>query len=215
MDARRCVVCRWRGGGDAVFRAGDLSGRRSFGRAIFQARSVTLDFPSTINFPCRDAAAMTLLPFLPRLITLGGLSLLLVGMATSQESGFPASISSRSGSSETLAAEPSREPSQQPNRQQGIGPVSNPSGIDHPPAIPRLQVGSAGEMIGFAGSSGTGQIITVIHTGKSWMSVYHIGQTGEIRLASSRPIDADFSLELNATAPLPDDIRRAAGRSKH
>lgn len=158
---------------------------------------------------------MTLLPFLPRLITLGGLSLLLVGMATSQESGFPASISSRSGSSETLAAEPIREPSQQPNRQQGIGPASNPSGIDHPPAIPRLQVGSAGEMIGFAGSSGTGQIITVIHTGKSWMSVYHIGQTGEIRLASSRPIDADFSLELNATAPLPDDIRRAAGRSKH
>lgn len=78
-------------------------------------------------------------------------------------------------------------------------------------STPRLQVGSAGEMIGFAGGDGSGQTITLIHTGKSWMSVYHIAPDGEIRLTGSRPIDADFSLQLNATDPLPEDIRRAAG----
>lgn len=90
---------------------------------------------------------------------------------------------------------------------------SDPSMMVGSSAQPRLQVGSAGEMIGFAGTSESGQIITVIHTGKSWMSVYHVAQNGEIRLTSSRPIDADFSLQLNATTPLPEDIRRAVGRS--
>lgn len=70
------------------------------------------------------------------------------------------------------------------------------------------QVGSAGEMIGFSHSDGAGtQTITLIHAGKSWMAVYHIDRSGKIRLVSSRPVDADFSLQLNATSPLPEEIR--------
>ena len=75
------------------------------------------------------------------------------------------------------------------------------------------KVGAAGDMIGFSHSDGSGtQTITVIHTGKSWMAVYHIDKSGTIRLVSSRPIDADFSLQLNATSPLPDEIRQLSGR---
>ncbi|TWT76809.1 hypothetical protein CA13_73080 [Planctomycetes bacterium CA13] len=72
-----------------------------------------------------------------------------------------------------------------------------------------FQVGAAGDMIGFSHSDGSGsQTITLIHTGKSWMAVYHIDRSGKIRLVSSRPIDADFSLQLNATSPLPEEIRQ-------
>ena len=123
---------------------------------------------------------------LPRLVAFVALAAIMVGVAQSQNSTLP-------------------PPSQQPSQQ-----FAQPMG--HPPAIPKLQVGSAGEMIGFAGGDESGQIITLIHTGKSWMSVYHIARDGEIRLTSSRPIDADFSLQLNATAPLPEEIRRAAGQ---
>ncbi len=71
------------------------------------------------------------------------------------------------------------------------------------------QVGAAGDMIGFSHSDGSGsQTITLIDTGKSWMAVYHIDRSGTIRLVSSRPIDADFSLQLNATSPLPEEIRQ-------
>jgi hypothetical protein len=71
------------------------------------------------------------------------------------------------------------------------------------------KVGAAGEMIGFSHSDGTGtQTITLVNTSKSWMAVYHIDRSGKIRLASSRPIDADFTLQLNATAPLPSEIRQ-------
>ena len=75
-------------------------------------------------------------------------------------------------------------------------------------------VGAAGDMIGFshADDSGT-QTITLVDTGKSWMAVYHIDRSGKIRLVSSRPIDADFSLQLNATSPLPDEIREI-GRAR-
>jgi hypothetical protein len=44
------------------------------------------------------------------------------------------------------------------------------------------------------------------------MAVYHIDRSGTIRLVSSRPIDADFSLQLNATSPLPDEIRQFGRR---
>ncbi len=73
----------------------------------------------------------------------------------------------------------------------------------------------AGEMIGFShvDSAGT-QRITLVDTGKSWMAVYHIDKSGVIRLISSRPIDADFSLQLNATSPLPEEIRQMAGPSR-
>ena len=70
------------------------------------------------------------------------------------------------------------------------------------------QTGASGDMIGFSSSDGAGtQTITLVHTGKSWMAVYHIDRSGQIRLVSSRPIDADFSLQLNATSPLPQEIR--------
>ena len=75
------------------------------------------------------------------------------------------------------------------------------------------KVGAAGDMIGFSHSDGSGtQIITLVHTGKSWMAVYHIDRSGTIRLVSSRPIDADFSLQLNATSPLPEEIRQFGRR---
>ena len=75
-------------------------------------------------------------------------------------------------------------------------------------------VGAAGDMIGFSHADGSGtQTITLVDTGKSWMAVYHIGRSGKIRLISSRPIDADFSLQLNATSPLPDEIR-GIGRAR-
>ncbi|MGB7347712.1 MAG: hypothetical protein WBD20_26045 [Pirellulaceae bacterium] len=78
---------------------------------------------------------------------------------------------------------------------------------------PIARVGAAGEMIGFTSSDGSGsQTITLVHTGKSWMAVYHIDRSGTIRLVSSRPIDADFALQLNATSPLPDDIREMGQR---
>ncbi|QDT02475.1 hypothetical protein K227x_08520 [Rubripirellula lacrimiformis] len=75
------------------------------------------------------------------------------------------------------------------------------------------QMGVAGDMIGFSSSDASGtQTITLVHTGKSWMAVYHIDRSGKIRLVSSRPIDADFSLQLNATSPLPEEIRQMGRR---
>lgn len=69
--------------------------------------------------------------------------------------------------------------------------------------------GSAGEMISFSYLDGSGrQILTVIHTGKAWMAVYHIDRSGVIHLVSSREIGPDFGLLLNATSPLPDEIRQ-------
>ena len=75
-------------------------------------------------------------------------------------------------------------------------------------------VGAAGDMIGFSHADGSAQTITLVDTRKSWMAVYHIDRSGEIRLvSSSRPLDADFSLQLNATSPLPDEIR-GIGRAR-
>ncbi|MEO9591095.1 hypothetical protein [Rhodopirellula bahusiensis] len=97
------------------------------------------------------------------------------------------------------------------------------AGVPHPlegnptliQARPGRDVGASGEIIGFShvNESGT-QVISLVNTGKLWMAVYHVGPDGEIRLVSSRAIDADFSLELNATAPLPENIRRMQGNTK-
>ncbi len=79
---------------------------------------------------------------------------------------------------------------------------------------PAVQLGAAGEIIGFSNADASGtQTITLVHTSKSWMAVYHIDRSGSIRLVSSRPIDADFSLLLNATSPLPAEIRKM-GKTK-
>ncbi len=75
------------------------------------------------------------------------------------------------------------------------------------------KVGASGDMIGFSHSDSSGtQTITLVHTKKSWMAVYHIDRSGTLRLVSSRPIDADFSLQLNATSPLPEEIRQIGRR---
>lgn len=75
-------------------------------------------------------------------------------------------------------------------------------------------VAGSGDLIGFSHVDGSGtQVITLVDTQKAWMAVYHIGSEGEIRLVSSRAIDADFTLQLNATSPTPEDIRRLQGVS--
>ncbi len=84
-------------------------------------------------------------------------------------------------------------------------------GVPEAPDFPK--VGASGDMIGFSHSDSSGtQIITLVHTRKSWMAVYHIDRSGTLRLVSSRPIDADFSLQLNATSPLPEEIRQVGRR---
>ena len=94
-------------------------------------------------------------------------------------------------------------------------PTPQNSGLPSKPGASSLtvaqtvaRVGASGDMIGFSHSDTSGtQTITIVHTGKAWMAVYHIDRSGKVRLVSSRPIDADFSLQLNATSPLPDEIR--------
>ena len=71
----------------------------------------------------------------------------------------------------------------------------------------------AGDMIGFSRELGDGvQAITIINASRRWMAVYHIDTSGQIRLTSSRPLDADFTIQFNAAAPLPEDIRRLQGK---
>lgn len=107
----------------------------------------------------------------------------------------------------------------------GVTQVPQPGGVEQGAEIdlpgslvpagpgPQIQLGSAGGVIGFSGSDGSGtQTITLVDTRKSWMAVYHIGVAGKIRLVSSRPIDADFSLQLNAASPLPEEIRALRDR---
>lgn len=78
------------------------------------------------------------------------------------------------------------------------------------PAGPSLA--AAGDMIGFSREiAGGSQAITLINASRRWMAVYHVDQVGQIRLVSSRPLDADFSFQFNATAPLPEEIRRLQG----
>ncbi|MCC9642102.1 hypothetical protein LOC71_07440 [Rhodopirellula sp. JC740] len=100
-------------------------------------------------------------------------------------------------------------------------PMPLPQGTSLPGGTPTLiqarpgrDVGASGEIIGFShvDESGT-QVISLVNTGKMWMAVYHVGPGGEIRLTSSRAIDADFSLELNVAAPTPGEIRRMQGSS--
>jgi len=87
--------------------------------------------------------------------------------------------------------------------------LSHPAAAGRDSADPHHRVGAAGNFIGFSHADGSGtQKITVLHASKSWMAVYHIDRSGTIRLVSSRPIDADFSLQLNATSPLPEEIRQ-------
>jgi hypothetical protein len=113
------------------------------------------------------------------------------------------------GTGQHPAETPGSSPSVFPAGQSGR-PIAPPLGTSGPAAL----VGAAGEMIGFTHTDGSGtQTITLVHTGKSWMAVYHIDRSGTLRLVSSRAIDADFSLQLNATSPLPEEIRKM-GKSR-
>ena len=102
-------------------------------------------------------------------------------------------------------------PAPSPGIEPGIGLRAGPPiQLISPPSTPaEIRPVAAGGMLGFSSADATGkQTITLVDTGKSWMSVYHVDSGGTIRLVSSRPIDADFSLQLNAKEPLPEDIRR-------
>ena len=105
--------------------------------------------------------------------------------------------------------------------QNSAAPPSQVSRVSELPSMPPNatesgpQTGSAGQLIGFSGFDGSGsQTITLVHAGKMQIAVYHIDRSGQIRLVSSRPIDADFSLSLNVTAPLPGQIRLLGGQVK-
>ncbi|MCC9599701.1 hypothetical protein LOC67_03935 [Stieleria sp. JC731] len=77
------------------------------------------------------------------------------------------------------------------------------------------QTAAAGDLIGFFGSDDSGtHTIALVNTRKMQIAVYHIDRSGVLRLISSRPIDADFSVTLNATDPLPSQIRLLQGRVK-
>jgi hypothetical protein len=92
-------------------------------------------------------------------------------------------------------------------------PILGAAAAGVPSADEFPKVGASGDMIGFSHSDSSGtQTITLVHTKKSWMAVYHIDRSGTLRLVSSRPIDADFSLQLNATSPLPEEIRQIGRR---
>ena len=93
--------------------------------------------------------------------------------------------------------------------------VSSEGQVDEQPSSEptEARVGAAGSVIGFSSSQVPGtQTITLVNTEKFWMAVYHVNSAGEIRLVSSRPIDADFSVQLNVTDPLPDEIRGLSSR---
>lgn len=100
----------------------------------------------------------------------------------------------------------------------GLSPKALPIGFPAtaPPSSPSKGPATliqAGDMIGFSRELGDGvQAITIINASRRWMAVYHIDTSGQIRLTSSRPLDADFTIQFNATAPLPEDIRRLQGK---
>ncbi len=96
----------------------------------------------------------------------------------------------------------------------GIGPVAFGSGGQGPAAGGGLaHLMTAGDMIGFSRDLGDGvQAITIINASQRWMAVYHIDSSGQIRLTSSRPLEADFTIQFNASSPLPEEIRRLQGK---
>ncbi|QEF96682.1 hypothetical protein Mal15_07100 [Stieleria maiorica] len=142
------------------------------------------------------------------LLGLGLLSALVVGGVADQPGtyGMP-------GNTDVERFEPGLPPERMSPEQ-----VSQPGGV----SLMQLtasekgpQVAAAGELIGFNGFTGSGsQTITLVHTGKMQIAVYHIDRSGQIRLVSSRPIDADFSLSLNLTKPLPGQIRQLGSPAK-
>jgi hypothetical protein len=137
------------------------------------------------------------------LLGLAWVTALVVGSAADQPGGFP--FPPQPGASgEVSQAPPDQVVDHLP--QEKIVSATPESGV---------QLGAAGQLIGFGGFDGSGsQTITLVHTGKMQIAVYHIDRSRQIRLVSSRPIDADFSVTLNPTAPHPDQIRSLGNQAK-
>lgn len=156
---------------------------------------------------CRMPAKRPRLPFWPSGVSLRPCHWRLLGAAAL------AVVLSPIGTSQTPVAWP---PSVAPEAEGS--PPEILAGLSPAPAGksgPVVQTALSGEMIGFSHVDGGGtQTITLVHTGKSWMAVYHVDRSGVIQLVSSRPIDADFSLQFNATSPLPEEIRKIGGRTR-
>ncbi len=94
-----------------------------------------------------------------------------------------------------------------------IGPVTLGSGPAASAGGAAAHLMTAGDMIGFSRDLGDGvQAITIINASQRWMAVYHIDTSGQIRLTSSRPLEADFTIQFNASSPLPEEIRRLQGK---
>lgn len=107
---------------------------------------------------------------------------------------------------------PLQAPTSKPGPTSGFLPGEMGSSVTVIEAREGRDVAGSGDLIGFSHVDDSGsQVITLVNTQKLWMAVYHVGSAGEIRLASSRAIDADFTLQLNATSPTPDEIRRLNG----
>lgn len=152
-----------------------------------------------------------------------------VGSAAQQPSGSQPSGSQAGSSQAPVSQFPPGEPPYYGIPQGGIPQTGLPVGVPpgQVPVVPGTakippgaaekgpQVASSGELIGFNGFDGSGsQTITLVHTGKMQIAVYHIDRSGQIHLRSSRPIDEDFSFSLNLTAPLPSQIRLLGGQVK-
>ena len=76
-----------------------------------------------------------------------------------------------------------------------------------PPQI--AQMLAADGVLGFASPDGAGgQMVTLVHASRQWMTVYAISSDGEIRLRSSRPLEQDFSVQFNLTDPTPEAIKQ-------
>lgn len=129
------------------------------------------------------------------------------------DSAKPAAMpASAAGPASTL---PPRSAAATPTRPlAGIGPVSfGSSGAGATAGGGLAHLMTAGDMIGFSRDLGDGvQAITIINASQRWMAVYHIDTSGQIRLTSSRPLEADFTIQFNASSPLPEEIRRLQGK---
>lgn len=92
-----------------------------------------------------------------------------------------------------------------PGGRVGMPPTAD-DGTSETPQVSR-------DLMGFSRATADGgQRITLIHTSRSWMAVYHVDGTGKIRLESSRPLKQDFAVEFNAVDPRPEAMRQMTKR---
>lgn len=125
----------------------------------------------------------------------------------------PAATPAPAADPAVLPREPGRAAAHNTRPLAGIGPVTFGSGPGAAAGGGLAHLMTAGDMIGFSRDLGDGvQAITIINASQRWMAVYHIDTSGQIRLTSSRPLEADFTIQFNASSPLPEEIRRLQGK---